>query len=286
MKIISKQPCSFSRQDLSKSEKLFSRKKTFSFTLIELLVVIAIIAILAAMLLPALNQARERGRSANCVSELKQMGLARTMYANAYNGYFPATGIINAEDVNGINLSTNDWDGNWAYGFILLGFLNQRRLPVCPSIPQLDTTDNELIYRQTYGVALNHYEFDYKLGKFVQTHPYVNHPSTSNYNVTKGFWSMKLIKHHDKMAAYADCLGGTSPAKAELTGYAYNYFDRDAYRGGLYAIHQDKANISFSDGHVDSAAYHQGPDFNLSFIDKNLNIYSEYGRWEQQITRK
>ena len=66
----------------------------------------------------------------------------------------------------------------------------------------------------------------------------------------------------------------------------YNYFDRDAYRGGLYAIHQDKANISFSDGHVDSAAYHQGPDFNLSFIDKNLNIYSEYGRWEQQITRK
>jgi prepilin-type processing-associated H-X9-DG protein len=94
---------------------------------------------------------------------------------------------------------------------------------------------------------------------------------------------MKLIKHHDKMAAYADCLGGTSPAKAELTGYAYNYFDRDAYRGGLYAIHQDKANISFSDGHGDSAAYHQGPDFNLSFIDKNLNIYSEYGRWEQQI---
>lgn len=80
-----------------------------NFTLIELLVVIAIIAILASMLLPSMNKARETARSAMCIGNQKQIGQSTEMYRGDSNDYFPPT----IKDSNYSVASYDATNGRW-----------------------------------------------------------------------------------------------------------------------------------------------------------------------------
>ena len=135
------------------------------FTLIELLVVIAIIAILAAILLPALQQARERALSAKCVSNLKNCGTLAQMYLDSHKDYWTTGSFVNDNKLM-------PWFVELARAKLIGGpttratcHQNRDALTLCPSIPFDEKLDP--YFPQSYGSSKSVYS-----GAVFPTKPY------------------------------------------------------------------------------------------------------------------
>ncbi len=119
------------------------------FTLIELLVVIAIIAILAAILFPVFARAREKARQSNCLSNLKQLGLAALMYAQDYDELLPY------EDYD-TDASGDEGAGDTTWRSVVLPYCKNQQIFFCPSKKMTSSVfDGGADYGENAGYAIN-----------------------------------------------------------------------------------------------------------------------------------
>ena len=188
-------------------------KKTF--TLIELLVVIAIIAILAGMLLPALNNARERARIATCISNMKQLGLAFVLYL---------------DDNNDSIMPQSNSTGRYTTYLAKGNYVSDRNIFYCPTHPQKYITKDS--------------DPDQSPGS--------NPWSLPGYGMNYTLWpsSLTAVNQIHKINQIANPSITVSFAEVDVNWYVNNAYVGDGK--DIKPRHKQKANIACIDGHAET----------------------------------
>ena len=215
----------------------FSRQ---GFTLIELLVVIAIIAILASLLLPALSNAKEKGRQSICLNNCKQLSVGYLMYAQEYDDFFP--GFIHRFSEFG---SQPAW------------YVNMK-----PYIA--NTLDVTAVYEKNESFYCPTTKFRLTPNRY-STSAWVDMGWSGGSSYSYLPFSTKRLKNIETKYLITDGAGTVNDSSSTLvsktcivTGRFIMYDASGGCRGHIWPAHHNQANVVFVDGHGDNV--HLNPD--------------------------
>jgi prepilin-type processing-associated H-X9-DG protein/prepilin-type N-terminal cleavage/methylation domain-containing protein len=234
------------------------RRKSFirrDFTLIELLVVIGIIAILAAMLLPALGKAKMTAQRIACVSNMRNVGQGITLYVGDWDGWMPPTDLY-AAHIYYINEYLKENRGNTTQFFAFgqgpeVRFKEPKGIYFCPSMPK---ATNSLYWPEGKVVQSTYFS------NYVPT--YVN-LVTATYGFGDGCWLQKTANNNYyrkllKIDKRCVIFGEAGFATGGSVNYC-NLLDRSSSSkfgsSSPHWIHSGAANFAFTDGHVKAYRY-------------------------------